>query len=764
MKKILNKTTMAIVLALTMLFALVGGLFLVKGSTVANAADTDVTITATADPAAVFPGGEFELTVAISTTDPGTYHSISVYIGVVDSSNAFDTAAQAKFKFATSWEYSMYTDKNPNGRTYELQDTSGVQKDGSFKMSLGMDTRSTGLDASEDIELKIKVTVDGTTDLKHYNFGAYYNSLSFVRTVNNKVQKTTTVIGDNIGSTLTDTYADVEVKQASNEKGIKLMTLGQGDAKDDLETEVINETDKKYDEIDKNDIKVTVTDPSAPLAIYLEFVEDGEKAVAKNGKDDVTLGKSSEGTYARFGKIDIPSTNVITLEVTAEDGTKDTYKITVTIVGAVLENIVATTNTKVGTKTGLEGSFDSATRTYNILVPDDATKIDFTVTVSAGNHRKDELELDKDSYGFSYSGSDVTGNKVAIQVKTAEFTVTGVSDDDVLKITCSASDGETDSSNTYTLTFKVLETSTAIDEITVTGVKNSKSSTNNAEKASASKVDYFFYIVGEGVGGQAKVVVTLVSGGAVVESIASTSYASGGVTLGEGVGYDITVTAEAGNKTHYKFTLENKIAVNLTSGASAEFIRLNEKSGGKYIQSYTAAGWTHGIDDVNEPKVVIGKIAGATSITQFLKNFSSADQAKIRLYDYDADGNENLLYDCGKQTSDYEDEDFDDPDYYSVGTGWRIEYIESNDPVDVIYLSVSGDLDGNGAVATGSDIGLVVDFVVNDSKGDAAELEFFMAALITNFGEVNAGDITALSNVFKEEEEIDDYWDTYEDS
>ena len=763
MKRILNKTTMAIVLALTMLFALVGGIFLVKtNGKVAKADDVPVMITATADTEAVFPGGSFKLTVDIKTTNDGEYHSVSLYIGALTSAGAASADDQKLFTLSNP-VLSIYTDKNKkDDGTYDLGTQSAFQSTGMYKLSLAKDAKSKGLTATEKITITFDVAVSSSASddaLKDYYFGARMSAQDYITTMTSATNQNKTPISSASvsGSKLTNSFAQVELRKASTEKGVKLMKLGQGDTKDDLDTEVINETDKKYDEIDKSDIKVIVKDASAPLSIYIEFVEDGEKAVAKNGgTSDVTLDKSLEGTYARFGKIDIPSNNQVTLEVIAESGEKDTYTITIEIVSCVLENMVATTDTKVGTKTGVDGAFDSATVAYTVFVPSDSTKVDFVLTVSAGNNRVDKLTLDKASYSYTISGTDVTGNEVAIQTKRADFTVSGVSDDDVLVITCNAKKDQVESSKTYTITFKILSVDTSIDSITVTGATNGKASTNNAELASTNLVDYYFYIVGEGKGGQAKVVVTLNSSGAVVESIASNSYTPSGVTLGEGANYDITVAAEAGNKSHYKFTLKNKIALQLDEDSELDFLRLREfkveEDDFKVVQSYTGAKWKHGIDDLNEPKFVIGKIKSMTSITEFLDNFSEEDQKLLRLYDGRSD---EMLIDMGEQTEDYEGEEFDDPDYYAVGTGWYIEYVVDGEVADTIYLSVLGDLDGDGEVAGIYDVATLTTWVSDDETVKSLEIEFYMAASITESAVVGAGDIADIVLVTKKLKTLD---------
>lgn len=104
MKKMITRTTTAIVLAITMLLAVIGGLLFIKNEgKMADAADAQPTVTISADTNSFVAGGKFKLTVTVNA--PGLeVATIGLYIGPAATAMTFDTE---KMALLTMTNYSL---------------------------------------------------------------------------------------------------------------------------------------------------------------------------------------------------------------------------------------------------------------------------------------------------------------------------------------------------------------------------------------------------------------------------------------------------------------------------------------------------------------------------------------------------------------------------------------------------------------------------------------------------------------------------------
>ncbi len=97
--------------------------------------------------------------------------------------------------------------------------------------------------------------------------------------------------------------------------------------------------------------------------------------------------------------------------------------------------------------------------------------------------------------------------------------------------------------------------------------------------------------------------------------------------------------------------------------------------------------------NVNGGKLVLGGVITNTSVNEFLQNLNFEGNT-LKLFD----GANNLIYDYSNMQTGYNSL-FDDSDRLSVGTGWKIEvYSITNHKVEEIYISVLGDLTGDGKI------------------------------------------------------------------
>ncbi len=155
-----------------------------------------------------------------------------------------------------------------------------------------------------------------------------------------------------------------------------------------------------------------------------------------------------------------------------------------------------------------------------------------------------------------------------------------------------------------------------------------------------------------------------------------------------------------------------------------------------YRKNYKDNNLTHAVNDfeksleVNDGKLIIGKIESGTLINDFISNINF-DSTKLKMYNANGEcvfDKGNLIGSAGAK----------------VGTGWKLEtYSASNEKIETFYLSVLGDLTGDGNVNT-----LDITFMRRIAKGevdfDSLKVEFKLAALITNKGSVINADADIL--------------------
>ncbi len=169
-------------------------------------------------------------------------------------------------------------------------------------------------------------------------------------------------------------------------------------------------------------------------------------------------------------------------------------------------------------------------------------------------------------------------------------------------------------------------------------------------------------------------------------------------------------------------------------------------------KSYKDNNLTHALNDfekikyVNNGLLVLGNIESYTSINEFVSNINF-DTTNIKLINSQGVwvlDKGVLNEDIGITVNMLADEN-----ELSVGTGWIVEtYSESGDIIETIYLSVLGDLTGDGKVNS-ADLNYLRQLVISDNMFDSLDIKPYLqlATLIVNKNGISSGDADILWQV-----------------
>ncbi|MDE7158645.1 MAG: hypothetical protein K2N74_03635, partial [Clostridiales bacterium] len=316
-----------------------------------------------------------------------------------------------------------------------------------------------------------------------------------------------------------------------------------------------------------------------------------------------------------------------------------------------------------------------------------------------------------------------------------------------LELTATASDGTTEKA--YTLTFIKVSVDATVNSIVVTGVETSNTFASNDDQAEANDVDYYYMLIGET---QKKATVAITpnhNAAAVAVGWTDTTlpalpdYAST-VEYSEGE-YTITITAEAGNTKTYTFVLAAALYLKLADGSSYQFLTEREEDEEEfYRRAYDEIGWKHGVDDLELETVVLGQISQNTTVNEFLENIDSAQLSMLKIYDQTG----AAVYLNGQPADGIAEEEFDDIDSFAIGTGWRVEY-GTDESADVVYISVLGDVDGDGAIASFDVADINYQIMGRDVvKAKFAKVYIRLACYVENeMGSISSFDVAILNYV-----------------
>ncbi len=146
---------------------------------------------------------------------------------------------------------------------------------------------------------------------------------------------------------------------------------------------------------------------------------------------------------------------------------------------------------------------------------------------------------------------------------------------------------------------------------------------------------------------------------------------------------------------------------------------------------------------------VLGNIMPNTSINTLI-NAINFDGSKIAIYDNKGE----LVFNKGTAASGV---DIDNNILNAVGTGWKLEtYSRNNEIIETIYLSVFGDVNGDGRI-TASDVAYLRQLASDSDLFNSIDMHKQVAASIINKGQLTKLDADILRLVIDKVISLDFY-------
>ena len=165
-------------------------------------------------------------------------------------------------------------------------------------------------------------------------------------------------------------------------------------------------------------------------------------------------------------------------------------------------------------------------------------------------------------------------------------------------------------------------------------------------------------------------------------------------------------------------------------------------------QNYKENNLTHAVNDyeksmiVNNGKLILGNIGVNTSINTLIGNINFS-RNHIKIYN-----NKNqLVYDKGNSVAGINASYYDNGREFAVGTGWKIEtYTDSGVIIETIYISVLGDVNGDGRISA-SDVTYLRQIASDNALYESLSVEKKLASMVINKGNVTSADAEIVKNV-----------------
>ena len=171
-----------------------------------------------------------------------------------------------------------------------------------------------------------------------------------------------------------------------------------------------------------------------------------------------------------------------------------------------------------------------------------------------------------------------------------------------------------------------------------------------------------------------------------------------------------------------KLTITNPSVIRPTDNSGYDFMILQSN---KRV-SYKEKELIHGDNDSEYTNFVLGNIAPNTSIQTLLNNISF-DTTLITIYN----GANEIVY--GENAKAFYTTNIDNGTELAVGTGWYIRYEKLTGGEETIYLSVLGDLTGDGKVNS-ADVNRLRQMVNNSEVYTNSSEVLKLSSLIINNG------------------------------
>ena len=137
-----------------------------------------------------------------------------------------------------------------------------------------------------------------------------------------------------------------------------------------------------------------------------------------------------------------------------------------------------------------------------------------------------------------------------------------------------------------------------------------------------------------------------------------------------------------------KLTINNPAVVRASAESGYDFMILQNN---KRV-SYKEKELIHGDNDSEYTNFVLGNIAPNTSVQTLLNNLVFSDMSQVQIYN----GANEVVY--GENAKAFYTANIENGTELAVGTGWYIRYEKLTGGEETIYLSVLGDLTGDGKV------------------------------------------------------------------
>ncbi len=170
-----------------------------------------------------------------------------------------------------------------------------------------------------------------------------------------------------------------------------------------------------------------------------------------------------------------------------------------------------------------------------------------------------------------------------------------------------------------------------------------------------------------------------------------------------------------------------------------KFIYIDNEDGKQVRKTYKQGGLVHGINDgeVNGGKLVLGNVKPNTSVKSFIQTLGF-EQSKITIKD-------SKGKDIFKDGNPVDASKFDNGKELAVGTGWSVEY-QNNGNTETIYISVLGDVNGDGRISA-SDCAYLRQIASDNALYESLSVEKKLASMVINKGNVTSADAEIVKNV-----------------
>ena len=173
-----------------------------------------------------------------------------------------------------------------------------------------------------------------------------------------------------------------------------------------------------------------------------------------------------------------------------------------------------------------------------------------------------------------------------------------------------------------------------------------------------------------------------------------------------------------------------------------------------YRKNYKDNNINHGndynmLEKFGTTNAVLGNIMPNTSINTLI-NAINFDGSEVAIYDNKG----KLVFNKGTAASGV---DINNNIVNAVGTGWRLEtYSDNNNKIETVYLSVFGDVNGDGRI-TASDVAYLRQLASDAALFDSLSMHKKIAVAITNKGGITRLDAEILRFVIDKIVSLEDY-------